>query len=112
MIDRNFDMLLHETYDALHAMFGDNLQDVLLYGSYARGDFDEESDVDVMALVNLTREELAKKEREVSGISSDLDLKHDVVLSIVLQDTETFLQYRNALPFFKNVMREGISIVH
>ena len=40
-------------------IFGEKFQNVILYGSYARGDFDEESDIDVMIMVDMSREELA-----------------------------------------------------
>ena len=37
--------------DSYHNVFGDSLVSVLLYGSYARGDYDEYSDVDIAAIV-------------------------------------------------------------
>jgi uncharacterized protein len=37
-------------------IFGKALEQVILYGSYARGDYDNESDVDIMLLVNLPQE--------------------------------------------------------
>ena len=82
-----------------------------LYGSYARGDFDAESDIDIMALVDLPKEQLAMYRRKVSDLSSDLDLKYDVLLSIKLQDKDTFLRFSNMLPFFQNIMKEGKRVV-
>ena len=83
----------------------------MLYGSYARGDYDSESDIDVMVLVNIPKEELSTYRREVSDLSSDIDLEYNVFLSITLQDTETFNQYKTVLPFYMNVLKEGISII-
>ena len=51
-------VLLDETVRGLRDIFGERLDSVILYGSYARGDYDEESDIDVMALVKMDREEL------------------------------------------------------
>ena len=99
--------LMKETYSALSRVFGEKLDEVWLYGSYARGDFDAESDIDIMALVDLPKEQLATYRRKVSDLSSDLDLKYDVLLSIKLQDKATFLRISNTLPFFQNVMKEG-----
>lgn len=102
--------LLDETVAGLRELFGEKLDRVILYGSYARGDYDEESDIDVMALVKMDREELAGYRRRVNAFSNQLDLKHDVLLSIRLQDKETFTQWADTLPFFKNVIRDGVLI--
>ena len=103
--------LMKETYSALSSVFGEKLDEVWLYGSYARGDFDAESDIDIMALVDLPKEQLAMYRRKVSDLSSDLDLKYDVLLSIKLQDKATFLRFSNTLPFFQNIMKEGKRVV-
>ena len=102
--------LLRETTEELKTIFGSRLDSVILYGSYARGDYDDESDIDVMALVDMDRQELAAYRRPVSDFSSDLDLKYDVLLSIKLQDKATFEKYLSVLPFFKNVIQEGVVI--
>ena len=44
----------------LKKVFGEKFQSVILYGSYARGDYDEESDIDIMITVDMSREELKK----------------------------------------------------
>jgi len=36
--------------------FGDKFQQVILYGCYARGDYDDESDIDIMIMVDMSRE--------------------------------------------------------
>ena len=105
------DMLLKEAYAGLQKIFGDKLNSVILYGSYARGDFDSESDIDVMALVNLEKDELAKYKRTVSDFTNDIDLKYDVFLSVKLQDKFTFDKYINTLPYYMNVTREGVNII-
>ena len=111
MCNRNtLDVLLKETYAELRKIFGEKLDSVILYGSYARGDYDPESDIDVMALVDIEKSELAKYRRTVSDFSNDIDLKYDVLLSVKLQDKFTFEKYRNDLPYYMNVVREGVNI--
>lgn len=109
--DAGLNNLIKEINSELRNCFGDKLDNVWLYGSYARGDFDEESDIDVMALVDLPKEMLATYRRKVSDLTSDLDLKYDVLLSIKLQDKDTFSRFSNTLPFFQNVLKEGKCIV-
>lgn len=103
--------VLSETKDGLTRIFGDSLCDVLLYGSCARGEQDEESDIDVMALVNLPKTALSQYRRMVSDLSSSIDLRRDVLLSIKLQDMDSFQRYGKTLPYFQNVRREGVRVV-
>lgn len=102
--------VLSDAQKGLAELFGPQLERVLLYGSYARGDQDEESDIDVMALVDMPREQLEKYRRAISRLSTDIDLQHDVFLSIKLQDTDTFHRWSDTLPFFRNVIEEGIVV--
>ena len=43
-------------------VYGDKLKKVILYGSCARGDFDEQSDIDIMCFLTLSRSRYRKKE--------------------------------------------------
>ena len=104
--------LMNETADGLKRLFGGRLKDVLLYGSYARGTQEESSDIDVMALVRLPQDELSRYRRQVSDFSSDMDLKYGVLLSIVLRDAEEFSRHGDTIPFYRNVIADGISYVH
>lgn len=99
-----------EVAEQAKRMLGEKLDAVVLYGSYARGDYDDESDVDIMVRVKCSRDELRKYRRAFVDISSDLSLEYDVTVSILVYDTETFNKYRAAMPFLKNVEREGIKV--
>ena len=61
---------------ASQEIFGDKLNKVILYGSYARGDSDNESDIDIMILVNLSKEETVEQVKNaeifVSAIENHL----------------------------------------
>ena len=107
----NLNRVMNETAIGLSRLFGERLDDVLLYGSYARGTQEDDSDIDVMALVNLPQSELSRYRRDVSDFSSDIDLKYGVLLSIVLRDTEEFSKQGETLPFYRNVIADGISYV-
>ena len=107
----DLDRVMNETADGLSRLFGDRLDDVLLYGSYARGTQEDGSDIDVMALVRMPQTELSRYRRQVSDFSSDLDLKYGVLLSIVLRDADEFSRQSGVLPFYRNVISDGISYV-
>lgn len=91
-------------------MIGDKLDAVILYGSYARGDYDDESDIDIMVKIKGTRDDLRKYRYDLVDFGSDLSLEHNITVSILLYDTETFDRYRNAMPFLRNVQKDGVHV--
>ena len=88
--------------------FKEKFQSVILYGSYARGDYDSESDIDIMIMVDMTREELAAYKRVINDYCTDLDLQYGILLSSKLQSRPLFNEWKDTLPYYKNVEREGI----
>ena len=51
----------------------------IVYGSYARGDFNFQSDVDIMILVQSSEDEIKKFENDVYDCAFDLELKYGKV---------------------------------
>lgn len=92
------------------SLFGDKFDSALLYGSYARGEETNESDVDIMVLANVSREELSTYKKAYATLTSELGLEHDIVITVTLKDTETFNKYLDAVPFYANVKKEGVKI--
>ena len=45
--------LLEQYVEEIKKIYGTHLQKIILYGSYARGDYTQESDIDIMILVDL-----------------------------------------------------------
>ena len=86
----------------------DKLDKVILYGSYARGDYDDESDIDIMVLADIAREDATKVCRWIWSLTGDLDLEYDVIVSVHVVDCSTFYKFINDLPFYINVMKEGV----
>lgn len=101
-------VLITKLSDHARSVFGDKLKSVILFGSYARGDFDNESDIDVMILVDMPQEELSKYRWDMSCFTADLNVENDVLLSVRLQSAPLFEQWKTTLPFYKNVVKEGI----
>lgn len=93
------------------SLLGDKLETVILYGSYSRGDYDDESDIDIMVRIHCPLESLENYTHAFNLISSRLSLKNDITVSITLRDSETFNKFKNVLPFYSNIESEGIKIV-
>ena len=88
----------------------DKLDAVIVFGSYARSDFDEESDLDIMVRIKCPVEDLDGYELFFSHLSSKLSLKYDITVSVIVKDSGTFANYKSIVPFYQNVEREGIKI--
>ncbi|MBD5476141.1 MAG: nucleotidyltransferase domain-containing protein [Lachnospiraceae bacterium] len=89
-------------------IYGSLIYDVILYGSCARGDYAEDSDVDVMILVDAEQDEIGKMRRQIMDISDQIDLEYDVVLAPVIQNYQLYQQYMPVSRFYQNVQREGV----
>lgn len=63
---------------------------------------------DILITVALDRSDLSKYRNALATISSDLSLKHDVTVSLIVKPYNEFILYSNSLPFYKNVIEEGI----
>ena len=92
-------------------IFGSRLSSVILYGSYARGDYDDESDIDIMIIADISTSEISKYSKMLTSYSVDVDLRENVVLSLMLQDKSTFDKYKNTYPFYRNVEAEGVELI-
>lgn len=90
--------------------FGEKLDSVLLYGSYARGEETSESDIDIMVLADVNKEELFSYKKAFTMLTSELALLYDIVITVTIKDTETFYRYIDVLPFYSVVKREGVKI--
>ena len=96
--------------EAYRDIYGSSIKNIVMYGSFARGDFDDESDIDFAAIVVGERQELQKKLEEVWDKASDIGLEHDAVVSPVVIPYEEFIEYKDKLPYYRNIDKEGIIV--
>ena len=97
--------------EAQRKIYGTELVTVILYGSYARGDYQRDSDIDIVAIVRGERNELQKRLKELWDISSELELEYGTIVSPTVIPYEEFEKYKNDLPYYRNIQKEGVKIV-
>ena len=93
-------------------ILGDRLKKVILYGSYARGDYNKKSDVDIMILTDLSFEEIEGYRDKISDAAFEIELKTGIILSPVVKNIEKYNVRRKFVPFYKNVEKEGVVLVN
>lgn len=81
---------------------------VILYGSYARGDFNEDSDIDILVLLDKERATMDDWKKVISSLSA-ISLDHGVYVSPYVSSKKAWAGHR-ANPFYENVNREGIQL--
>ena len=79
-----------------------------MYGSYARGDNRENSDMDIMILTTLTDDEIRAIENQVYDTAYDYELSDQVQISVNIKNEEHFNYWLGALPYYDNIRNEGI----
>ena len=91
-------------------LIGKNLSKILVYGSYARGDYNENSDIDIMILVDLSDEEIDKYSDELAEVGFEYIVAHGIWMMPVVKNKEHFRHWEKAYPFYENVQREGVML--
>ena len=108
---RRGDSMLTNTMkeDLIHGLidiFSSNILAVILYGSVARNDNTDDSDIDIVIIIKNEMDD-ATKERFIHW-SAELYLRYDRVFSIIDIQEENMEKWGNVLPFYQNIQKEGI----
>ena len=91
----------------LRERYGDRLVKLVLFGSHARGQATEDSDIDVLAVLKEIKnagDELFQASEDAADVSFD----YDTLIGLVLASEGEYLT-RNT-PLLLNVRREGVEI--
>jgi uncharacterized protein len=83
---------------------GDRFVRVVLFGSRARGDSDEHSDVDLLVV---TRGHTADEERAIVDAATTLSIESELILSPLVRD-ERWLTID--IPVVREIVREGVTL--
>jgi predicted nucleotidyltransferase len=98
---------LREARDALRQMYGSRLQRLVVFGSQARGEAGEDSDIDLLVVLNgpVNAHEEA---RRTSDLVIDVAIHHGVALSIVHLSADEFADTGRS--FVQNVQADGVEL--
>ena len=90
----------------LRLIFGNAIQTIILYGSVARNEATEESDVDIAIIITNEIDEETKD--KFINWAAELDIRFNQVFSVVDIPEERMKKWGKILPFYKNIEEEGI----
>lgn len=101
------DILYNSFVEEVRRIYKDNLSAIILFGSVARGTATDESDLDIAILVNIDDKEMYE---QLLDAVVKLDLENDVVIATTIIEKNQFDAWKDVLPFYKNINREGIQL--
>lgn len=110
-IPNNVKSIIEEFTNKVTELFGSHLEQIILYGSYARGDYDKNSDVDIMILTDLNDKEIIKYRMKIRDIACDLELDNDIIISPLVRNIDKYNERTDIVPFYMNIQKEGV-VVH
>ncbi|MCD7890107.1 MAG: nucleotidyltransferase domain-containing protein [Oscillospiraceae bacterium] len=106
----DLDIILDEVAKSYRKTYGNNITKIFLYGSYARGDYHDDSDIDIVAIVKGDRLELQNELKKVWDVSNDLGLEYEVIVSPTVIPYDEFEEWKEDLPYYRNIEKEGIVV--
>lgn len=100
--------LMQQYISEIKKIYGSHLQGVILYGSYARGDFRQDSDIDIMILLDISDLELKAYSQELSYMTYDFNLDNGLDIKPIAKSEAHFRKWVENYPFYANIHKEGV----
>lgn len=100
--------LMEQYIVEIKKIYGTHLRKIILFGSYARGDFKSDSDVDIMILLDMSDLDLKAYSRQLSYMTYDFNLDNDLDIKPIAKSEEHFRKWVSNYPFYANIHKEGV----
>ena len=99
---------LREFIQEVSKLLGNGFEKAILYGSYARGDYNENSDIDIMILVNLSDKQILQYENQIFDLAFEIEMNTVIDISPIIKNESEYEYWLDTLPFYKNISDEGV----
>ena len=106
----NIRVIVYQFSQDVKRILGDKLTKIIVYGSYARGDDRENSDVDIMILTKLSEEEIRAIKNDIYDLAFEVEMSTGIELSPIIKNEEQYEYWVDTLPFYRNVRDEGVVV--
>ncbi|MBR1709624.1 MAG: nucleotidyltransferase domain-containing protein [Clostridia bacterium] len=102
------DMVTEITKKQIPAMMRDDVRKIILYGSCARGDYTEDSDVDVAILTDCDRLEAKKYGDDLDDLATRIGMDTFAIVNYVCLPYHEYQEKKAWYPYFINIERDGV----
>ena len=96
--------------EAVKKVLGASYVRMVVYGSYARGDYRSDSDLDILALADVEPEKLSPYSNAIYDLAYDYGEELGIEINPVIQSNSVYEYWRRVYPFFMNIEREGVAV--
>ena len=100
--------LIEQYIAEIKKIYGTHLCKVILFGSYARGDFRPDSDVDIMILLDISESDLKSYSQKLFYMTYDFNLDNDLDIKPIAKSEAHFIKWIENYPFYANIHKEGV----
>ncbi len=107
----NIQKILNDFLKDVKLILGNRLKKIVLYGSYARGDYNKSSDIDIMILTDLSDKEISEYSMKIWEKSADIEIDKGIVISPLIRNIDHFEEWSDVKPFYMNIINEGVVLV-
>ena len=104
----NMQNLIKQYVNEIKQIYGTHLRQIILYDSYARGDFRPDSDIDIMILLDLSDLELKAYSQKLSYMTYDFNMDNNIDIKPIAKSEAHFNKWIVNYPFYSNIHREGV----
>lgn len=96
-----------EVVRLVHDLMRTDLVEVILYGSCSRGDYTEDSDIDIALLTKCNRLEAKEYSSALAGIATELAMKYFAIVNFVCIPYDEYIEKNDWYGYFRNIKEEG-----
>ena len=107
-LDTRLKGISQDVVDAYRAIYKDKLVYVILYGSYSRGDFTNESDIDYVGIVDADKNQINMRLDSLWDLTSEIDLNRDAVISAMATSYDVYDKADSL--YIQNVRKDGLKV--
>lgn len=91
----------------IRQLMGDNVKDIILFGSCARGDYDNDSDIDIAIITKTGRQENASYRMGLAEIAADVAMEYFAVVNFLCIPDKEYMERKNWYELYKKIALDG-----
>jgi predicted nucleotidyltransferase len=107
-LSNNISDLMEQYVHEIQKIYGCHLRKIILYGSYARGDYGEDSDIDIMILLDISDLEIKDYFKQLVDMTFDFNMDYNTDIKPIAKNEEHFQKWVTNYPFYANINKEGV----